>query len=240
MAFLIKYRWCCPNLSLYLQPSYLYLDVYLNDISSSACSPAFCPALLVNLLHPHPSPSHLIATPSFQLLRPTISMATVLIGVSIILIWIAVRASLHLFPVQSIFKIAARGSPLKLKSCHSVYENLLIVLNFPKVLQDLPTYLNSASLNSPHITLFYSTPAYWLHGSSSDMPSMLHLTHCTVPSLSWNASSPNSHVTYSHISSNLCSDVTIPVRRTVTPVYITNSLYSNTTPLCPVLLALFP
>lgn len=70
MALHIIYHCWCPNFSLYLQPSDTYLDVYLGDTLSSACSPGlpYAQPCLINLLYPQPSPSHLMPTPSFSCL----------------------------------------------------------------------------------------------------------------------------------------------------------------------------
>lgn len=69
-ALHIKYPSWCPHLNLYLQPS----DLYLDDILSLTWFPDL---LLANRLRPWPSPSHLMATPSFQLLGFDASMATI-------------------------------------------------------------------------------------------------------------------------------------------------------------------
>ena len=58
MALHIIYHCWCPNWNVYLQPSEVYLEVYLDDISS-ACSP-YLPcahSCFINPLCPQPSPS---------------------------------------------------------------------------------------------------------------------------------------------------------------------------------------
>jgi len=57
-ALHIIYHCWCPNWNVYLQPSDMYLDVYLDGISS-ACSPHLpcAHSCLINLLCPQPPPS---------------------------------------------------------------------------------------------------------------------------------------------------------------------------------------
>ena len=149
MALHIIYHCWCPNFSLYLRPSDIYLDVYLDDILSSACSPGlpYAHPCLINLLYPQPSPSHLMPTPSFNcLVLPHLWLPPWL---ETIVSHLDYYNSLLIAPtfvsLQSVLKTATRGSPPKFKSnhvirsCHSSSQNLSMVPHFSVVLQNLPT-----------------------------------------------------------------------------------------------------